>query len=280
MTPRLPPDIDRMLWEIAESQDQNAYDDFEKRFPNLVGELGKRIQLVRELRDARGNGSGRPVPSFDRRVPTQVGLSRPALMALCTAAVICTGIFAYAITAKFMGAPPKITPPPYVNVEPPVLPSVGPTTTSGGAPDEGSRRPKLQNPPPVVQNDVPQYMKPQNVKLDRAKLQIAILLVATGGKLQVEFAPNMPNPEIRMDYRNMSAIDILKDLGPRFGFTAFTQGGNRILVVPAVDPNSSQLPPATGSGYAANLESDQPPTEGQGSGTPKKARTGSTTGPS
>src|ERR1019366_5624308 len=215
MTNRLPPDIDRMLWEIAESQDSNAYDDFEKRFPQLVGELGKRIQLVRELRDARGSGQARPVPQFDRRAPARVGLQPKALLALCTATVACIGLGAYVVTGRIMNHP-QIIRPKTVPLDPPSFVA---------APEVPAPKSHEALPVPQVPDRTPQsppvaaYLKPQDVRMERTKLQLAILAVATSGKLDVEFAPNMPNPEIRMEYRNMNAIDILKDLGPRFGFT-------------------------------------------------------------
>ncbi|MHB8635833.1 MAG: hypothetical protein ACYC96_05110 [Fimbriimonadaceae bacterium] len=277
MLNRLPPDIDRMLWEVAESQDTNAFDDFEKRFPNLVAELGKRIQLVRELRDARGNASGRPMPTFDRRAPAKVGMPMRAVAALCVLTVACIGLGAFVVTSRIMRPQAVIVPPPNVNVNPPQLPAVGPGDEV--LPNK-TPLPKPESAPTVVENpSLPLYLKPQDVKFERAKLQIAILAVASSGGLEVEFAPNMPNPEIRMDYRNMSALDILKDLGPRFHFTAFKEGPRQILVVPEVDPNATQLPPATGTGYAANLEAE-PTSSDPSPSQPKRIERSSSSGPS
>jgi hypothetical protein len=281
MTQRLPPDIDRMLWEIAESQDSNAYDDFEARFPQLVGELGKRIQLVRELRDARSSGSHRAVPHFDRRVPTRLGPQPKAILAMAFATLACLAIGAYVVTGRLANSahvippiPVPLGPPSSGFIENPL--SNPPRTESTG----GQEIPKTPDytsklSPPT---EVAPYLKPQNVRIDRAKLQIAILAVATNGKLEVEFAPNMPNPDIRMDYRNMSAVDILKDLGPRFGFTAFREGGNKILIVPQVDPKLALLPPAGGSGSATNLEPDA--STDDGASNKPKPRAGNVSGPS
>ena len=282
MTQRLPPDIDRMLWEIAESQDSNAYDDFEKRFPQLVGELGKRIQLVRELRDARGDASHRPLPRFDRRDPARFGPQPKAILALCAATVACIGLGAYVVTSRLANLPKIIAPSP-VPLGPP-----------GYVGNQGSSGPNVNVPTPRKTPVTPQtptqptntpaqlapYLEPQKlVQVDRAKLQVAILLVAASGKLDVEFAPNMPNPDIRMEYRNMSPLDIIKDLGPRFGFTAFREGGNKILLIPKVDPNAAQLPAATGSGYAADIEPTES-TDAPGPGKARQARPTSTSGPS
>lgn len=282
MSQRLPPDIDRMLWEVAESQDTHAYDDFEKRFPHLVGELGKRIQLVRELRDARSTGSARAVPRFDRRVPTQIGPSPRLVFAGVAVLVASLGLAAYVVTTKLTHQP-NLTQAPKVETAPPVLPddvvnkpipqpappnpNVTPTTSRGNGPD-GTL--------PQQAPEQPSFMRPQSeVKFERVKLQLAILAVATSGKLDVEFAPNMPNPDIRMEYRNMSPWDILRDLGPKFGFSVIPDGRNRVIVVPAVDPHAGQLPPATGSGYASTLEAGS----GAGGDAPTPSKPGPSMGP-
>jgi len=281
MTPRLPPDIDRMLWEIAESQDTHAYDDFERRFPQLVGELGKRIQLVRELRDARGSGSARPLPEFDRRAPARLGPQPKAILVLCAATVACIGFGAYVVTARLANPPPITRPAP--------VPLGAPTYT--GNPNSGGFNPEASGQgalPPVRPKETPEQQRPQLapyltpqklVEVDRTKLQLAILMVASSGKLEVEFAPNMPNPDIRMEYHNMSALDIIKDLGPRFGFTAFREGGNKILLIPKVDPNAAQLPAATGTGFADNLERNDS-TDEPGPGKTRQAQPTNASGPS
>ncbi|HLK16016.1 MAG TPA: hypothetical protein VKT78_14515 [Fimbriimonadaceae bacterium] len=279
MTNHLPPDLDRLLWEVAESQDQGAFDDFEARFPHLVSELGKRIQLVRELRDARGNGSGRPVPRFDRRTPRQIGPNPKVVATFGVLAAACLAVAAFTVTKHFM-ASPRLEPVPHVIAGGPTLPSPGIVMTPGlgsgsAAPPENKQTPPQTPPPP----DQPPYLRPQKlVAFERTKLQVAILAVATSGGLQVEFAPNMPNYDIRMEYRDMSALDIIQDLGPRFHFTAFRQTGNQILIVPATDPNAGQLPAATGTGFAAKVESDPEPVDP----VPRRARKtqSQSTGPS
>jgi hypothetical protein len=53
--------------------------------------------------------------------------------------------------------------------------------------------------------------------------------------LELEIAPGMPNPELVADFRDASGMEMLMELGPRFGFTAFNQGDNRVLIIPALD---------------------------------------------
>ncbi len=256
---QLPPDIDRLLWEVAESQDPAAYDDFEKRFPQLVIELGKRIKLVRELRDARDSGDVRkPVPRFDRREPTPVFRLTPALAAMCVFAMIGVGFGAFYITNHFT----KVQPPAVVDTDPARLPNgevkTQPTQSNPGPFTLVPEHPPLTpDPTPTPNDNTPQHLKPINVSFDRTKLQVAMQAVAVSGGFSIEFAPNSPNPEIRMQYQQMNSIDILKDLGQRFGFTAFDQGNHLVLIIPNRDPLAHEQP--SPSGTAEDLDNQEAP---------------------
>ena len=266
MNPRLPEDIDRLLWEVAESQDPAAFDDFEKRFPQLVIELGKRIKLVRELRDARDTGDPKkPVPHFDRREPAPTIRLTPALVGMCVFALAAVGLGAYSITTHYVNnRPPEVVP-----LLTPALPSVPPVVI--GKPSPTSPPGYIaNNPTPPPSQQVPEYMKPRDFSADRLKLQVALQAVAESGGLSIEFAPNTPNPEIKLQYIGMSSLDIMKDLGVRFGFTAFDQGNHEVLIVPNRDPAANEQPAATAN--VVNLDAQAPPAESQPTPEKKKPR--------
>ena len=63
--------------------------------------------------------------------------------------------------------------------------------------------------------------------------------------LRLQLAPDMPNPDVQAFYDKMPALAILKDLGSRYGFSAFTQSNDQVLLVPATDPNAPEPPPRT-----------------------------------
>lgn len=246
----IPADVDRLLWEVAESQDQSAFDDFERRFPHLVGELGQRIQLVRELRGAKSNGHlpGK-IPAFEHRQPSRAAPANR--LAWAGGALVLAGLAlgAFSVTRNFMRVAPTPVvqrPLPNPNVAPPVqLPTPDPTpvqqgtTTGGPVPD-----------PKPSPSTGPKFLQPQDVMFSHTKMQTAMLAIAQTNGLTIEFAPNCPNPEIDLNYHRMNPIDIFKDMGRQFGFTPFKNGNRAILIVPARDPNAVVEPPASGYGHA------------------------------
>jgi hypothetical protein len=54
----------------------------------------------------------------------------------------------------------------------------------------------------------------------------------------MDIPDDMPNEEIVVDYRGMTGLEILADMGPQFGFTAFDQGGGTVIIVPTRDENA------------------------------------------
>jgi hypothetical protein len=88
-------------------------------------------------------------------------------------------------------------------------------------------------PPPVEPK--PAYATLKDVAVRGASLRRAIEMIAASGGLSVEFAPNMPEVTVDLDYRQMTPVAMLRDLGQRHGFTAFEQEEGKVLVIPAVD---------------------------------------------
>jgi hypothetical protein len=226
---KIPPEIDRLMWAVAEANDPKALDDFEARYPMYRYELGKRLSMLRGLRGARPTEA---VRVFEPRYATSSPL-RPrwvyAVGALCLASLAVASYFG---TALMLPRNPKPIAAPLVRIDPPRV--------DGGV----EYVPAPENPTPQVVpvrpriDPVPQtpaYLKPQNLQLDEAPLQTALQLLAAQSGLRIEFAPGMANPKISIDYRGQSAIEILKDMGEQFGFTAFDQGDRSVLVVPAVE---------------------------------------------
>jgi hypothetical protein len=80
---------------------------------------------------------------------------------------------------------------------------------------------------------VPEYDKPQTVRLDHVNLLTALDAIAMQCRLHLEVAPDMPNPDIRLDAEGKSGLQILQDLGNQYGFSAFDQGNGNVLIIPA-----------------------------------------------
>ncbi|MBI3722315.1 MAG: hypothetical protein HY248_07145 [Fimbriimonas ginsengisoli] len=76
-----------------------------------------------------------------------------------------------------------------------------------------------------------------------ASMQSVLEAISSHALLDLFIAPGTPNPDIRVDYIDMSPMAILQDMGKRFGFTALEEGSDTVLIVPAIDgggPTPSQ----------------------------------------
>jgi len=232
---RIPPEIDSLMWAVAESNDTKAISDFEVRYPEHRYELGKRLGMVRGLRGARPSESARV---FEPRLATPIPTRPKWVIALGACGLVGLAIASYYGTSWTMPRQPKKPVAPVVKLDPP--------RSDGGV---QYQPPKREVTPLVVPErpkidpvpETPAYLKPQNLQLAEAPLQTALQLLASQSGLQISFAPGMPNPRVTVDYQSQSAIAVLKDMGEQFGFTAFDQGNSSVLIIPAVqkDPEVS-----------------------------------------
>jgi hypothetical protein len=91
-------------------------------------------------------------------------------------------------------------------------------------------------------------MARRSIRSDRIRLIEAIRRIGRECGLEIEVAPGMSDPEIVMRYDGMTGMEMLLDLGPRFGFTAFDEGEGRVLIIPTTDPTVMQPPDRAKSG--------------------------------
>ena len=61
------------------------------------------------------------------------------------------------------------------------------------------------------------------------------MLVAESGGFKVNIAPGLPNPEVKLDYDNMTAFQMLQELGKTYAFTPLMDGERQILILPVRD---------------------------------------------
>jgi hypothetical protein len=225
------------MWALAEQNNPRAFDEFEAKYPHLVGELGSRIAMVRGIRgEGHAKSAPAPIPSF-RPTDSASRTSRNPL--------VLGGIFALAGLAfgsfyatRLLASPaPEAPTHTVISYVPPVPPVTAPKepVPQQNAPDAV---PTAEHPDPAIQ-DVPAYLKPRSVKLEKTSLVSAIKLIAGSGDMQVEIAPGMPNPDVKLVYDNMSAVDILNDLGRQYAFTVFDEGNKRLLIVPVPDDSGT-----------------------------------------
>ena len=247
---KIAPDVERLMWMVAEAADQKAVDDFESRFPHLRYELAKRIEMVRHLkasgRQLRSEGS---IPQFRRPVsmPSPFGPRlRWSVAALALSALAFGSFFATRALIPPKAQPPVDTPlrdqtnfptqeEPDANIqkEPAIEDSAATEQT-------GIRQPDDQPIPDAA------WERPQTVKFQRIGLASALMAIGAQCGLALDIPADMPNDEIVVDYRGMTGLEILADMGQRFGFTAFDQGGGHVIIVPTRDDNAPDSNPADG----------------------------------
>lgn len=231
MKPRIAPEIDDLMWNVAESADSQAIEQFGERYPEYRPELGKRLALLRTMRASRPNApsprplrlpNGRPAPAWQRFAV--------ACAAICVAMIGFAGVVYVAkTTAPF--------PKPVANVEPIVtrpFDASNPTIRKTVPLDEEYHRFAPSNDPNRIQpvRDANPWEKPITVKFDRVALVDALQAIAVQGQLEIEIAPNMPQVEIGFAFERNRPIEILEALGVQHGFSVLIQGPGHVLIVP------------------------------------------------
>ena len=255
----LPPEIDELMWTIAESDDLEAIDEFGDRYPEFRGEMGKRLQMVRGLRGSRPQ-SARAKSTPKRFVPSkhEVVYREPSrwMMPAAAAFVLVSVVFAtYAVTTY---AQRKNEPTTTVVQQPTGTPDpvqIQPDTGEHNEPAVTTQNPPPQNPPAPDQPKP--FDRPVTLTADRISLANALNLIARQIGVTLTSAPGMPDVEISADYRNVAASQVLADLGRNFGFTPMIQSEREALLIPAVDPTGmdNARPPA---GSSAEFEISGP----------------------
>jgi hypothetical protein len=242
---RLSPEVDRLMWLAAESEDPAAIEDFAERFPGLRNELAKRIEMVRRMRaSGREAHAGAAVPPF--RAPRRMGRQTLALRwSMAALALTALAFGSFHVTRAWIARPApeekataalRYEPVPDALLEgrdePETSPSVQESSTASGA-----------QPPDDEPHAVPAWQKRYTVKLENVGLRTALEAIAQQCGLEMVLPPDLPDDQVVVDYRSMTAQEMLADMGLRFGFTAFDQGEGKVLVVPAREspPDSAEL---------------------------------------
>lgn len=245
---RIPPEIDDLLWAVAESSNYETADEFVKRYPQYAGELARRRSMVTGLRRRKPaqHVQSSSVPRFKPR-------SRPAALprwAAVTVAALSLGavaVGAYTVTSFL--SPPSVKPSSQKPVTYEPL-AVGPSSNQEQTPEE----------PPVVPEEVapnkpdesePALVPPPvgtvNFEVQGADLESSLVLLGEEARVSVIVAPGMPSTIIDANYHDQPLEDILLDLGRKYGFTPFDQGDGSIIIVPT-RPEDEQ----NGAGHPPN----------------------------
>ncbi|HTQ10373.1 MAG TPA: hypothetical protein VMI31_09905 [Fimbriimonadaceae bacterium] len=265
---RIPPDVERLMWLVAEEHDPRAIADFEARFPTLKNELQKHLSMVDDLKRARRKAPAHEIPRFTPRYEqAKPPLSR-GMMVVFAVAIMAVAVGAFALVSYLLAPIPKPLPAvanvPVGPLNPPAIPSKNPspvTTPSG---------PTLVNPPSTetVSNDDP-LQRAITLKVDRAPLVAAIAMVCKQAGLSADVGPGLSTSDISVDCEGEPAIQVLQELGQKYGFTPLPDEKGKILIIP-VRPDGS---PSAGSEPAVNAPAPKEAPDGAGKVIPSRTGT-------
>ena len=244
----VPPELDSLMWTLAEERNERAIDEFGNRHPELRSELVHRINMVKGLRGAK-NGDSKVVREIPRFVPkdarpTKVKAQGPTFV---IGGLVLAAIAAAAYTITTLLAPEPRLHPGDVTVVHQTPVSAPPTnnTITPPAPNTIQQPPPvnlkpLSEPDPVVTGLTAEAAKkPQILRVDGSPLLTVIDMMGQISGTKIMAAPGMPNPMVQVDYQGLTTMQMLQDLGHKYGFTPLDQHDGSILVVPAVDKNSA-----------------------------------------
>lgn len=261
---RVPPELDDMMWRLAESSDEKGHAEFLIRYPDYKSEFEKRIAMVNGLKGSRPKAS-RARPDFMPSARSLASASGPPRLALVGAAalVLAGTVFATLGTVRYLDSRRPVA----TTATAPDNHQQQPITTGGGQP-EGGQLPVANNHDP--KRDLPEIVAPVSpfdslVTVVATKLRLSNCLddVARQAGIRLESAPGMEalDMDIEVDYRGVPAAAVLEDLARNFKFTILRQSADTALLVPAVDPKKPLE-----SGTAGTSGPSGPPTTGGDSG--------------
>ena len=239
MMSKIPADVERLMWLVSESNDPHAIRDFEARFPQFGPELARRRRMVADLKGAKGHPTppDNRIPAFTPR-PAPTATSARSLWVVGSLAAVALAFGSYSIGVWMTKEPPKLPPVQPVETRPPVVPDTNiytpPAQTKPNPPEPTATVPAGTTPPPVANHE-----PLRTLTLANTSLTAALKMIGQVAGYNVEIAPGFKDQQVSIDYTDVTTSEMIRDLGTRYGFTAFDQGEGTLIIVPAVDDAGS-----------------------------------------
>lgn len=233
------------MWLVAEQNDPSAIDAFGRRYPELRGEMVRRLEMVRNLKEARPDRADARVPVF---TPTlAVAPRRWLLPRWATAASACLLLVAVGY-ASFRVVNELSRPAPQPVTEAPVPEIVHSGAFQPETPKTGgldiAREPERSPTEARSEPDSLRFHEPLEpagpaevevaIKSTKIGLVEALREVERQSGLVLVIGPGLPDDLISIDLSG-PAMQVLKEMAQTYGFTAFDQGDGTVNVIPAVD---------------------------------------------
>lgn len=226
-----------MMWQIAERGDERAAADFCNRFPTYSKNMANRMRMVGGLKQIRSQVAPTVMPRFGQRYAYR---PKPLWVRYGPAAVS----LAVLASASFYITQNFLTPLPLPDVMEfsPIPRTIGPVVAEPAPPpaqistqhsDAGPHPFEVGNPLKVDQHFTAQ---------DKT-LREALDEIAGAANLSLQISPGFPNPTIEsIDIKGPTALDLIKQLGAKYKFSAFDEGGGHVLIIPAVEDPATEQP--------------------------------------
>lgn len=231
---KLPPDIDRLAWSVAESGEPRLRAEFAKRHPEFKEEMERRAALV----DDRGHtpahaSAGIALPVCSAPVPMWASVLAGLAVGALAVSLFIPRSEAAEPQASVMTAPASGT-----------LASTGvslPTLPTGS----NRRTPanSLQDIPPVSTASptrTPNLEAEQTMRLEGTALHDALELIAEAGGLNIRVDPDIPDPEVRQELANLTPREMISRLGSEYGFRVVEEAPGSLVLVPLGEPTPQQ----------------------------------------
>jgi len=229
----VPPEIDALMWQLAENGGPVAQAEFEARHTRYAPELSRRIHMVAELREA--GKTVVPRPTFTPRPARVAPTPRWAVGAVAGLAVLAVGAVAYVAASGNERRQASPVPAPRS------VPAVDVGTVTVPQPEVVVKEPAPVEPPlstveprtaePKAEKR-PKYLDPRDTHIAETSLVAAIKLVAAGGGLEATLAPGFVDRTVSVDYGGLNTIDTLKAMGEEHGFSVLEEGEGQVLLIP------------------------------------------------
>jgi hypothetical protein len=235
---KIPPEIDDLMWVVAERNSDSAAAEFIDRYPIYREELLRRRETVKRLKTGgrKVTRSAREIPRFTPKSQPQFQTDRRFVLIAACFVLAAIAVASYTLTT-FLSPNPVKKPSrvrAFTTAKVPSLPKseivmTNPTPTLTPSP---TLVPTHTEPVKSTESPTP---KPRSISIKKAGLKSVIKLIAADSGLKIIFAPGMPNPPVTVSYHGLTAMEMLQDLGNQYLFTAFDQGDGSVVIYPAVD---------------------------------------------
>lgn len=231
MRPFIPPEIDDLMWTVAEENNDSAIQEFGDRYPQYRSALEKRLLTVKGLKSAKKPTEPRPVsPKFvpkERLAPDTSSWIRNVAVGL---GLLALAALAFVITSLVTPEPKSemSTEIPATSAE---NPASSPAITGNPRPSVPIPKP-IQVPEPTDERANVATTRRISLSVKGATLRTIFALIEKEAKIRIVAPDSMQDAVVDASYRDMSPMEILSTMGQLYNFTALDQYDGSVVILP------------------------------------------------